>query len=247
MERHAVSRMVGSPPGYVGFEEGGQLTEMVRHRPYSLILFDEVEKAHPEVFNILLQILDNGHLTDAKGRKVNFKNSIIIMTSNAGSHFVKEMSELGFQIYEGEEKKKNDAEEVKKKIRNSLKENFKPEFLNRIDEIIIFDSLTKEDISKIADLQMALVQKRLNAKGIVLELDKSAKDYLVDNGYSSEYGARELKRLIQKSILDPLAHKIVSGELKHGEKIVIKANGEEIIFDGKLKNQNVKIKMTVKK
>jgi ATP-dependent Clp protease ATP-binding subunit ClpB len=235
MERHAVSRMVGSPPGYVGFEEGGQLTEMVRHRPYSLVLFDEVEKAHPEVFNILLQILDNGHLTDAKGRKVNFKNTIIIMTSNAGSHFVKEMSELGFQIYEGEEKIKINAEEVKKKIRNSLKDNFKPEFLNRIDEIIIFDSLTKENISSIADLQVALVQKRLVSKGINIELDKSAKEYLVKNGYSSEYGARELKRLIQKSILDPLAQKIVGGEIKQGEKLIIKARKEEIVFDTTMK------------
>ena len=231
MERHAVSKMIGSPPGYVGFEEGGQLTEMVRHRPYSLVLFDEVEKAHPEVFNILLQILDNGHLTDAKGRKVNFKNTIIIMTSNAGSHYVKEMSELGFQIYEGEEKAKNNAEDVKKKIRSSLKENFKPEFLNRIDEIIIFDSLSKEDIASIADLQIALLQKRLNSKGINIELDQSAKDYLIKNGYSSEYGARELKRLIQKSILDSLAQKIVAGEIKQGEKLIIKARKEEVIFE----------------
>ena len=231
MERHAVSKMIGSPPGYVGFEEGGQLTEMVRHRPYSLVLFDEVEKAHPEVFNILLQILDNGHLTDAKGRKVNFKNTIIIMTSNAGSHFVKEMSEFGFQVYEGEEKAKNNAEEIKKKIRSSLKDNFKPEFLNRIDEIIIFDSLSKEDIASIADLQIDLLQKRLNNKGINIELDKSAKEYLIKNGYSSEYGARELKRLIQKSILDPLAQKIVAGEVKQGEKLIIKARKEEVVFE----------------
>ena len=239
MERHAVSKMVGSPPGYVGFEEGGQLTEMVRHRPYSLVLFDEIEKAHPEVFNILLQILDNGQLTDSKGRKVNFKNTIIIMTSNAGSHFVKEMSELGFQIYEGEEKAKINAEEVKKKIRNSLKDNFKPEFLNRIDEIIIFDALTKEDISTIADLQIELVKKRLAPKGIYIELDKSAKEYLVKNGYSSEYGARELKRLIQKSILDPLAQKIVGGEIKQGEKLIIKAKKEEIVFDATM---NIKVR-----
>jgi len=237
MERHAVSKMVGSPPGYVGFEEGGQLTEMVRHRPYSLVLFDEIEKAHPEVFNILLQILDNGQLTDSKGRKVNFKNTIVIMTSNAGSQYVKEMSELGFQIYEGEEKTKINTEEMKKKIRNSLKENFKPEFLNRIDEIIIFDSLTKEDISAIADLQMELVKKRLISRGIHLELDKTAKDYLVKNGYSSEYGARELKRLIQKSILDPLAQKIVAGEIKSGEKIIIKAKGEEIVFNETIKTK----------
>jgi ATP-dependent Clp protease ATP-binding subunit ClpA len=145
------------------------------------------------------------------------------------------MSELGFQIYEGEEKIKINAEEVKKKIRNSLKDNFKPEFLNRIDEIIIFDSLSKENISAIADLQVALVQKRLVSKGINIELDKSAKEYLVKNGYSSEYGARELKRLIQKSILDPLAQKIVGGEIKQGEKLIIKARKEEIVFDTTMK------------
>ena len=226
MERHAVSRMVGAPPGYVGYEEGGQLTELVRHRPYSLILFDEIEKAHPEVFNILLQILDNGRLTDAKGRVVNFKNTILIMTSNVGGQFVKEMSELGFEIYEGEEKKKADAEETKRKLRLALKEHFKPEFLNRIDEIIIFDSLTKEDISQIVDLQMDLVKKRLAEKDIKIELENSGREYLVENGYSPEYGARELKRVIQRQVLDPLAEQVISGEIKSGDTVVVSAKNE---------------------
>ena len=240
MERHAVSRMIGAPPGYVGYEEGGQLTEIVRHRPYSLILFDEIEKAHPEVFNILLQILDNGRLTDAKGRTVNFKNTILIMTSNVGSQYVKEMSELGFEIYEGEEKKKAEAENMKDKLREALKENFKPEFLNRIDEIIIFDSLTQEDISQIVDLQMKLVRGRLVEKNIKIELDDSGREYLVKNGYSPEYGARELKRVIQRAILDPLAQKVIAGEVKSGDTVVLAAKADELVVSKK--TPKIKIK-----
>ena len=228
MERHAVSRMIGSPPGYVGYEEGGQLTELVRHRPYSLVLFDEIEKAHPEVFNILLQILDNGRLTDAKGRTVNFKNTIIIMTSNVGGRYVREMSELGFQIYEGEKQKITEAQSMKAKISESLKEQFKPEFLNRVDEIIIFDTLTREDIRQIVDLQMKFVKKRLAEKGIEIELNESAKDYLVENGYSPEFGARELKRSIQRFILDSLSQKIISAEIKSGDKILVSVKGGEM-------------------
>jgi ATP-dependent Clp protease ATP-binding subunit ClpB len=240
IERHTVSRMIGAPPGYVGYEEGGQLTEIVRHRPYSLILFDEIEKAHPEVFNILLQILDNGRLTDAKGRMVNFKNTILIMTSNVGGQYVKEMSELGFQIYEGEEKKKAEAETMKDKLRDALKENFKPEFLNRIDEIIIFDSLTKEDISRIVDLQMKLVRGRLAEKNIKIELDDSGREYLVKNGYSPEYGARELKRVIQRVILDPLAQKVIAGEVKSGDTVVLAAKADEMVVSKKSSKEKVK-------
>jgi len=232
--------MIGAPPGYVGYEEGGQLTEIVRHRPYSLILFDEIEKAHPEVFNILLQILDNGRLTDAKGRTVNFKNTILIMTSNVGSQYVKEMSELGFEIYEGEEKKKTEAENMKDKLREALKENFKPEFLNRIDEIIIFDSLTQEDISQIVDLQMKLVRGRLVEKNIKIELDDSGREYLVKNGYSPEYGARELKRVIQRAILDPLAQKVIAGEVKSGDTVVLAAKADELVVSKK--TPKIKIK-----
>lgn len=228
MERHSVSRMIGSPPGYVGYEEGGQLTELVRHRPYSLILFDEIEKAHPEVFNILLQILDNGRLTDAKGRVVNFKNTIIIMTSNVGSHYIRAMSELGFEIYEGDGRKAIEAQSMKKKIQEALKDNFKPEFLNRIDEIIIFNSLTKDDLRQIVDLQLAFTEKRLLEKGIKMTLDDAARNYLVENGYSAEYGARELKRLIQRVILNPLSQQIVASEIKAGDAVVISAKSGQM-------------------
>lgn len=240
MERHATSRMIGSPPGYVGYDEGGQLTEMVRHRPYSLILFDEVEKAHPEVFNIMLQILDNGRLTDAKGRVVNFKNTIIIMTSNAGGHLIKEMSEIGFEIYEGEKKLESNEESMKKKVRDSLKDYFKPEFLNRIDEILIFDSLNKDDIRQIADLQMEFTRKRLSEKGIKIELDNLAKNYLVENGYSAEYGARELKRLIQRIILNPLSQKLIQGDIKHGDTILISAKAGEVVINSKVSHLSVR-------
>ncbi|MBI4992177.1 MAG: AAA family ATPase [Candidatus Harrisonbacteria bacterium] len=220
MEKHAVSRLIGSPPGYVGYEEGGQLTEMIRHRPYSLILFDEVEKAHPEVFNILLQVLDNGRLTDGKGRIVNFKNTIIIMTSNVGSHYIKELANLGFSsVAEGEAGER--GMQFKEKVHESLKEQFKPEFLNRIDEIIIFNPLTRIDIGNIVDKQLAEVKARIEEKGMKLVIDASVRNYLTENGYSPEYGARPLKRLIQKVILDKMADKIIKGELKHGAKAKI--------------------------
>lgn len=223
MEKHAVSRMIGSPPGYVGYEEGGQLTEIVRHRPYSLILFDEVEKAHPEVFNILLQVLDNGRMTDGKGRIVNFKNTIIIMTSNVGSHYLKEMAALGFgsgsATPEGESEER--AKIFKEKVHSELKNHFKPEFLNRIDEIIIFNPLRKKDIEAIVEKQLAEVKERIEGKGLKLVIDASVRNYLAENGYSAEYGARPLKRLIQKVIVDKMADKMIKGELKHGGKAKI--------------------------
>ncbi|MBI3046112.1 MAG: AAA family ATPase [Candidatus Harrisonbacteria bacterium] len=224
MEKHAVSRMIGSPPGYVGYEEGGQLTEIVRHRPYSLILFDEIEKAHPEVFNILLQVLDNGRLTDGKGRIVNFKNSIIIMTSNVGSHYLKEMANLGFSanaISGGDGEQEERGRVFKEKIQEELKNSFKPEFLNRIDEIIIFNPLKKKDIEAIVEKQLAEVRQRIEEKGMKLVIDASLKNYLIENGYSPEYGARPLRRLIQKVIIDKMADKIIKGELKHGGKAKI--------------------------
>jgi len=227
MEKHAVSRLIGSPPGYVGFEEGGQLTEAVRHRPYSLILFDEIEKAHPEVFNILLQVLDNGHLTDSKGKTINFKNSIIIMTSNVGSHYFKEMSSLGFAHSENNELQEQE-EVFKSKISESLKKNFKPEFLNRIDEIIIFNALHRKDIEKIVDLQIELLKAKLSKKGIKITIDSTAKKYIVDNGFDPDFGARPIKRLIQKTILDKLADKIIKGKVKDGAKIKITFSGKAI-------------------
>jgi ATP-dependent Clp protease ATP-binding subunit ClpB len=220
MERHATSRLVGSPPGYVGYEEGGQLTELVRHRPYSLILFDEIEKAHPEVFNILLQVLDNGRLTDGKGKVVNFKNTIIILTSNVGSQHFKAMSRIGFAS--GEEASGTaEEEQFREKVRAALKEGFRPEFLNRIDEIVIFNALRKEDIESIIGIQLEIVRKRLAEKGIEVSFDLSVREHIAANGYDPEYGARPIKRLIQKVILDKLADRIVRGQLKGGGKLKI--------------------------
>ncbi|OGY57554.1 MAG: ATP-dependent chaperone ClpB [Candidatus Colwellbacteria bacterium RIFCSPHIGHO2_02_FULL_45_17] len=227
MERHTTARLVGSPPGYVGFEEGGQLTEIVRHRPYSLILFDEIEKAHPEVFNILLQILDNGRLTDGKGRIVNFKNTIIIMTSNVGSRFTREMSRLGFTTAEKEDRLAKD-EDYKEKVKSALKESFRPEFLNRIDEIVIFNSLDKNILGKIVDIQLVELSKQLDERGIKLSVDSKAKKYIIDNGFDPEFGARPIKRLIQRVILDKLADHIVSGKIKDGSKVKISLDKSDI-------------------
>jgi len=227
MERHATARLIGSPPGYVGFEEGGQLTEIVRHRPYSLILFDEIEKAHPEVFNILLQILDNGRLTDGKGRLVNFKNTIIIMTSNVGSQYTREMSRLGFTVSESEEEAVKEAD-YKGRIKEALKESFRPEFLNRIDEIVLFNSLDKKVLEKIVDIQLKELSKQLEEKGIKLSVDDKAKKYIVDNGFDPEFGARPMKRLIQRVILDKLADRIIKGEVKDGSKVRISFGKSDI-------------------
>ncbi|NCN53189.1 AAA domain-containing protein [Candidatus Wolfebacteria bacterium] len=234
MEKHAVSRLIGSPPGYVGHDEGGQFTEIIRHKPYSLILFDEIEKAHPDVFNILLQVLDNGRLTDGKGRVVNFKNTIIIMTSNIGSHYMKQMANVGFG---SEQKSSETTDSFKDKVYNELKNNFKPEFLNRIDEIIIFNPLSKEDIQLIVDKQLIEVKQKIAERGMNLNIDSSVKNYLSESGYSPEYGARPLKRLIQKVILDKVANKIISGELKKSGKVKIsfaKSKKSSSLFGEKL-------------
>ena len=226
MERHAVSRLIGSPPGYVGHEEGGQLTEIVRHRPYSLILFDEIEKAHPEVFNLLLQVLDNGRLTDSKGKTVNFKNSIIIMTSNVGSEYLKAMSRIGFSSNSAT------AEEgdYREKVMDALRGSFRPEFLNRIDEIVIFNPLRKADIGKIVDIQIGLIEKRLEERNIKLDIETGAREYLTREGFSAEFGARPLKRLMQKVILDKLADKIIRGEFKDGGKVKVNVKADSLVF-----------------
>ncbi len=221
MERHAVSRLIGSPPGYVGYEEGGQLTDVVRHRPYSLVLFDEIEKAHPEVFNLLLQILDNGRLTDAKGKTVNFKNTVIILTSNVGSEYFREMSGLGFKFGEDGKEFQEKEENFRGRVMESLRDTFKPEFLNRLDEIVIFNALTPRSIESIVDIQLEEVKERLASKGITLTIKPEVKKYLVENGFDPNYGARPIKRLIQKVIVDALAEKIVGGLLKDGEKATI--------------------------
>lgn len=235
MEKHSVSKLIGSPPGYVGYEEGGAITEQVRHRPYSVILLDEVEKAHPEVFNVLLQVLDSGHLTDAKGRKVNFRNSIIIMTSNIGSDYIDRMSGFGFQ------QNHDDASQfmqAKSKVVDSLKNFFRPEFLNRLDEIITFDILSPSVISEIVKMQIADVQKRLMMKEIELTVDLEAMEYLAKEGYDPKFGARPLKRVIQSKILTPIANMMIGrGMLKGGNVEVTMKNGE-LHFDSK-KNRRI--------
>lgn len=219
MESHSVAKLIGSPPGYVGYEEGGQLTEIVRRRPYSVILFDEIEKAHPQLFNMLLQILDDGRLTDAKGRVVNFKNAVIIMTSNVGSDIIHRMQEFGFQ---GERKDSSISEnEMREKVMASLQERFKPEFLNRIDDIIIFHPLDKKMLEKIVDLQLEKVFARLKTQRISVKISTEAKQYLTQKGYDPMYGARPLKRVIQNEILDELALRIIEGKIKEGDKLKI--------------------------
>jgi ATP-dependent Clp protease ATP-binding subunit ClpA len=230
MEKHAVSRLIGSPPGYVGFEDGGQLTEVIRHRPYSLVLFDEIEKAHPEVFNILLQILDNGRLTDAHGKTVNFKNTIIIMTSNVGSHYFKEMASFGFSSGESERKIEQHEDEFKDRVKRDLKNHFKPEFLNRIDETIIFKSLRREDIEKIVDIQLEQIKTKLAKRNINIAIDPTTRKYIVEHGFDPDFGARPIARLIQKTILDAMADKMIRGQIKDGDKVKIAfANKEPVI------------------
>lgn len=226
MDKFDVSKMIGSPPGYVGYDEGGQLTEKVRRRPYSVILLDEIEKAHPEVFNILLQVLEDGRLTDAKGRTASFKNTILIMTSNVGSDIIAKEAPLGF-IDDG---KVSQKEGLKEKVQGALKEKFKPEFLNRIDEIIIFDYLGQKEIKQIVDLELNKVQKRLTKKDIKIAVTEKAKEYLAEKGFDSNYGARPLKRLIQKLILDPMALKMVVGEIRSGGRITVDVENKEIVL-----------------
>ena len=227
MEKHTVSKMIGSPPGYVGYEEGGQLTEAIRHRPYSVVLFDEIEKAHPEVFNILLQIFEDGRLTDAKGRMVSFKNTIIILTSNVGSELTRQMSHLGFVTSSDVEEKEDD---LKDKLRESLRNHFKPEFLNRIDEIIVFNSLRKDSLMKIADIQLGKVKERLLQKNITISVTDRAKEILVKKGYDPNFGARPLKRVIQTMVLDVLSRLLIEGKIKEKAKIKVDAKDSAIII-----------------
>ncbi len=225
MEKYSVSKMIGSPPGYVGHEEGGVLTELVRHRPYAVLLFDEIEKAHPEVFNILLQVLDNGRLTDAKGRTANFKNTIIIMTSNLGSEYMSKLTKFGFTREVGSET----AENLKGKIMESVKSHFRPEFLNRLDDVIIFNPLAAETIREIVDLQLEIVGERLTTKNITLEVEPTVREYLAREGYSREYGVRPLKRLIQSKILNPVAEFIINRDLEHGGVVVVALSAGETV------------------
>ena len=208
MEKFAVSRLVGAPPGYVGYEEGGQLTEKVRRKPYSVVLLDEIEKAHPDVFNILLQLLDDGQLTDSLGRKVDFKNTIVIMTSNIGS---RQLKDFGRGIGFGSQDMGGDNDYARGVVQKALKNAFSPEFLNRIDDIIMFNSLSKEDIYKIIDIELKSLFKRVNDLGLIITITKEAKDFIIEKGYDPQYGARPLKRAIQKYLEDELAEVIIKG------------------------------------
>ncbi|MEK7669493.1 MAG: AAA family ATPase [Patescibacteria group bacterium] len=228
MEKHSVSKLIGSPPGYVGFDEGGGLTEMVRHRPYSIVLFDEIEKAHPEVFNVLLQVLDNGRLTDSKGRTVNFKNTIIVMTSNIGANYIDKMEKLGFG---DREQKGGSYTDIKEKVMEAMKDFFRPEFLNRVDDIVIFDVLPLEAIREIVKIQIDLVRERLVIKEISLELSDKAYEYLAKEGYNPQYGARPLKRVIQNKILNPIASLIISKSILKGGVVYISVKNDELTFE----------------
>jgi len=226
MEKFNVSRLVGAPPGYVGYEEGGQLTEKIRRRPYAVILLDEIEKAHPDVFNILLQVLEEGRLTDSFGRKVDFRNTILIMTSNVGAEILRKQGSLGF---------KSTSEEVtyqdmKQKLLDEVKKTFKPEFLNRVDDIVVFRPLAKDDLIKIIDIEISYVAERLKEQHITFELDKSAKEFLIEKGFDPVFGARPLKRTIQRYLEDSLAQDIISKKFKEGAHIKVKRKRDELEF-----------------
>ena len=217
MEKHSVSRLIGAPPGYVGYEEGGYLTEAVRRRPYSVVLFDEIEKAHPDVFNALLQILEDGRMTDGQGRTVDFKNTVIIMTSNLGSQYI---LELGVK----------NRKEMELRVNTALREAFKPEFLNRVDETIIFNNLGREEIKSIVEIQLKRLRRNLAQRKMALEITDAAKALIAENGYDPVYGARPLKRTIQRLIQDPLAVRILGGEFNEGDRVKIDVDGGELSF-----------------
>jgi ATP-dependent Clp protease ATP-binding subunit ClpB len=221
-ERHAVSRLIGAPPGYVGYEEGGALTEAVRRRPYQVVLFDEIEKAHSDVFNVLLQVLDDGRLTDGQGRTVDFRNTLIIMTSNLGSEYL-------VQQPEGE-----DPEIVRARVMTSVREHFRPEFLNRVDEILVFHRLRRDQMAAIVDIQMARLQKLLDERNISLELEASAREWLAAEGYDPAYGARPLKRVIQKNVQDPLSELVLEGRIKDGDEVKVSASDGGLIINGEV-------------
>jgi ATP-dependent Clp protease ATP-binding subunit ClpC len=231
MERHTVARLVGAPPGYVGYEEGGQLTEAVRRKSYCTILLDEIEKAHPDVFNILLQIFDDGHLTDAKGRRVDFRNSIIIMTSNIGAELIRKGTAIGFTSRSDEAKTQQLAyDKMKEKLLGELKKTFRPEFLNRVDGVVVFHALTKEHIRKIVDLMLAKVAQQLIEKGIKLEATEAARDFLGEKGYDEVFGARPLRRVIQDMVEDKLSESLLRGQFQSGDTAIVDLEGEEIVM-----------------
>jgi ATP-dependent Clp protease ATP-binding subunit ClpC len=228
MERFAVSRLVGSPPGYVGYEEGGQLTEKVRRKPYSVVLFDEIEKAHPDVFNILLQILEEGRLTDSQGRVVDFRNTVIIMTSNVGARLITERKRMGFAP--GDEDKEKSYEEMKNNVMTELKKTFRPEFLNRVDEIIVFHPLEEEHIKQIVGIMINKIAERLKQNGINMEVTDNAKVLIAKKGFDPVFGARPLRRAVQNMIEDRIAEEMLDGNVKAGDNILVDAIGDEIVI-----------------
>jgi ATP-dependent Clp protease ATP-binding subunit ClpC len=234
MERHTASRLVGAPPGYIGYEEAGQLTEALRRRPYSIVVFDEVEKAHPEVHNMLLQIMEEGHLSDAKGRKVDFRNAIIVMTSNIGADMIKRQSSLGFALKRDETMEERlSYEDMRKKLNESLKRAFRPEFINRLDAVVIFRSLNKEDIQRIVSLELDKVAERLKEHNLILIATPAALTALADQGYDAEFGARPLRRIIQQRVEDPLSDRVLGGEFQNGDTVLVSLNSEgEIVLEG---------------
>jgi ATP-dependent Clp protease ATP-binding subunit ClpB len=221
MEKHSVARLIGAPPGYVGYEEGGALTEAVRRRPYQVVLFDEIEKAHPDVFNVLLQVLDDGRLTDGQGRTVDFRNTLIIMTSNLGAEYLVNLGE------------NEDVDKVRDEVMAVVKASFRPEFLNRVDEVILFHRLRRQDMDKIVEIQLKRLEKLLADRKITLDLDETAIKWLADKGYDPAYGARPLKRVMQKELQDPLAEKILLGDIKDGSTVVITAGSDRLNFRAK--------------
>jgi ATP-dependent Clp protease ATP-binding subunit ClpC len=226
MEKHSVSKMVGAPPGYVGFDEAGQLTEKVRRKPYSVVLFDEIEKAHPDVFNLMLQILDDGRLTDSKGRLINFKNTIIIMTSNVGATQTAQKHTLGFTSSSQAE-----YDDMCDNYNQALKEKFRPEFLNRIDDIIVFNKLTKEETAQIAELLLTSLRKRLSVMQVKLEITPEAMELIIEKGYDNDYGARPLKRVIQRNVEDKLSEEILKGNLTEGTTVSIAVENGSFVFN----------------
>jgi len=227
MEKHSTSKFIGSPPGYVGYEEGGQLTELVRRKPYSVVLFDEIEKAHPEVFNIMLQILDDGRLTDAKGRLVNFKNTVVILTSNVGSDLIKDYA-VGFSA--GDRKEEINEEVMKENVMESLKRQFRPEFINRLDEIVFFHPLRENEIEKIVDIQLQIVKERMENQKVKLDFSPKLTKYLAKTGYDPMFGARPLKRAIQREILDPLAMEIIKKNIGKGKKLKVDVVKDKVVI-----------------
>ncbi len=218
MEKHSVARLIGAPPGYVGYEEGGALTEAVRRRPYQVILFDEIEKAHADVFNVLLQVLDDGRLTDGQGRTVDFRNTLIVLTSNLGSEFLANLGEH------------EDVDSVRAPVMDAVRAHFRPEFLNRLDDIILFHRLKRSDMGQIVDIQLTRLQKLLDERKITLDLDASAREWLAEKGYDPVYGARPLKRVIQREVQDPLADKMLAGEIPEGARVKVTGGTDKLLF-----------------